>query len=198
MKQLRLLLAFALIGIADNSARVQINVLPKALTITADGSGNIDTVIYLDPNTAPGGHTIQAGPDGPSEQVGIDPAIAKRDNPGGKPTLSNTEETGAPGGFFPFTGTGYTPGETVQLFVNGVPAGTATADANGDVNAVLEFAGGITEGTYQVSGTGQTSGTSSSARVMIDNNAPERYDPGNLPVVAVESIARLVLPVIRN
>jgi len=73
-----------------------------------------------------------------------------------------------------FTGTAEA-NSTVHVFVNGEPAGTETADGNGDFSVTLDV---LPDGTFTITATstdaaGNTSTSSSSLQFTIDTSAPE-------------------------
>ena len=65
---------------------------------------------------------------------------------------------------------GFTPGETINIFLNGSLAGTAPADANGRLG--LFFDTGSLEGVVTVDGIGQTSGERAGGVLQVRSNAP--------------------------
>ena len=57
-----------------------------------------------------------------------------------------------------FHGSGFTPGESVQVWVNGVLVGTYTADANGAISGTYTVPAGMKAGRYTLTLKGLTSG----------------------------------------
>ncbi len=156
-------------------------------SVTAGPTGVAQATIYLDPHTQPGQHIIQAGPTGPLATVTVAPDAPALPRLNNAPVLQNTNEVGAPGGFFPFTGSGFQPGEDVLLTRNGVVIGSTKADATGNIQVALRFNSGTPPGNYLIDATGTTSGLRTSTTMTLDPNGPQRHNPGNLPVVSATS-----------
>jgi hypothetical protein len=75
----------------------------------------------------------------------------------GPATLSYDPAQAPPGTSVTATGTGFQPGETVQLSFNGPVVGTATADTSGNVSIAFKMPD-LAPGQYGSTATGQTSG----------------------------------------
>lgn len=166
----------------------------QAGSVTADADGKVKMAIYLDPNTQPGQHTVRVGPSGPSATFTVASGATPLSRPAGLPVVQKTNEVGAPGGYFPFTASGFTPGETVEITRDGIVLGRLTADSNGQVQAVVKFYPNAPAGNHEIGAAGQTSGLNTTTVMTLDPNAPERHDPGNLPVLSAYS--RRYLPII--
>ena len=159
-------------------------------TATAGGDGCLNTIVQFDPNTQPGVHTIQAGP--VKEQVMIAVVGVKRPNPGNAPVLTNSNVVGAPGSFFPVTGTGFQPGERVDVIVAGKKIGEVTAKPDGTVDLLLQPNPDVAAGTLPVTLLGQNSGATTEQQITVDPNGPQLHNNGGIPVIT--QLTSLYLP----
>ena len=80
--------------------------------------------------------------------------------------LQVSAQQGTPGSSLTVTGIGFQPGETVQIFFNGAPVSSPTADTTGSVRATLTVPT-LPAGTYQIDARGQTSGSTASAQFTV-------------------------------
>jgi hypothetical protein len=81
-------------------------------------------------------------------------------------SLRLSEQQGPPGNSVTATGTGFQPGESVQIFFNGAQVGTATADTTGTFKQPFNVPT-VANGNYQVDAKGQTSGNTASAPFTV-------------------------------
>ncbi|HEY1296681.1 MAG TPA: hypothetical protein VGJ60_26690, partial [Chloroflexota bacterium] len=81
-------------------------------------------------------------------------------------SLSLSAQQGPPGTSITATGTGFQPGETVQVFFNGAQVGTPVADTAGTFKSTFNIPT-IANGKYQVDAKGQTSGNTASAPFTV-------------------------------
>jgi hypothetical protein len=85
------------------------------------------------------------------------------------PTAQTSTSTVAPGGTVEVTGSDFTPGENVTLILHSDPVllGIATADANGNVDAVVTIPADTEPGLHHIELTGQTSGLTVSIPITV-------------------------------
>jgi hypothetical protein len=81
-------------------------------------------------------------------------------------SLLLSSQQGPPGTAVAVTGTGFQPGETVQVFFNGAQVGTPLADTTGTFKTSFTVPA-LANGNYQVDAKGQTSGDSASAPFTV-------------------------------
>src|SRR5215831_1248050 len=81
-------------------------------------------------------------------------------------SLALSSQQGPPGTSVTATGTGFRPGETVQVFFNGAQVGAPVADTAGMFNATFTIPN-LANGNYQVDAKGQTSGDTASAPFTV-------------------------------
>ena len=81
-------------------------------------------------------------------------------------SLSLSSQDGPPGTSVTATGTGFQPGETVQVFFNGASVGTPVADTTGSFRTTFTIPQ-LANGNYQVDAKGQASGTTASAPFTV-------------------------------
>jgi hypothetical protein len=74
------------------------------------------------------------------------------------PTLTTSASPNTPGGINLVSGTGFAPGETVNLVLNGATGGHATADTSGNFANASFTIPSVGIGTYQLHGIGASSG----------------------------------------
>jgi len=68
-------------------------------------------------------------------------------------SIGGSDTTPDPGQTITVSGTGCAPGDTVNLFLDGQPAGSTTADANGNFSLPLTIPSNETAGTHTVTAT---------------------------------------------
>jgi hypothetical protein len=81
-------------------------------------------------------------------------------------SLSLSSQEGPPGTSVTATGTGFQPGETVQVFFNGAQVGTPVADTTGSFRATFTIPT-LPNGNYQADAKGQSSGDTASAPFTV-------------------------------
>jgi hypothetical protein len=81
-------------------------------------------------------------------------------------SLALSSQQGPPGTSVTATGTGFQPGETVQVFFNGAQVATPVADTTGAFTATFTIPN-LANGNYQVDAKGQTSGDTASAPFAV-------------------------------
>src|SRR3954471_16267961 len=94
--------------------------------------------------------------------VGVAGSASAAPCTGGYPAASCTPSISATvvraGHSVTFHGSGFTPGESVQAWVNGVLVGTYTADANGNITGSYVVPAGMKAGRYTLTLKGLASG----------------------------------------
>lgn len=133
---------------------------------TAVGSATVGTnggfsATFTVPNLAAGQYTVTA-----TGQTSRGSATATFTINGSAASLSLSASQGPPGTGVTASGTGFTPGETIQITVNGASLGTAQADQNGNFTTSVQVPN-VAPGQYVVTATGQTSGASASASFVV-------------------------------
>jgi hypothetical protein len=81
-------------------------------------------------------------------------------------SLSLSSQDGPPGTSVTATGTGFQPGETVQVFFNGAQVGTPLADTTGTFRTTFTIPS-LPNGSYQADAKGQSSGDTASAPFTV-------------------------------
>jgi hypothetical protein len=115
-------------------------------------SGGTWSLSFKVPSMAPGEYGVLAK----GRASALSASSSFTINQGGA-ALSFNPTQAAPGTSLTVTGSGFQPGETVQLTFNGATVGTSTADTNGGVSFTLTVPT-LSAGQYGVTATGQTSG----------------------------------------
>jgi len=131
-------------------------------------AGGTFSLSFTVPSLAPGQYAVLAK--GRNSELTATTAFTI--NQGGASLAFSVPEA-APGTSLTVTGTGFQPGEGVQMQVNGVAVGSATADTKGAASVTFVVPAALAPGQYDVTATGQTSGvTTTTAYTVIASATP--------------------------
>ncbi|HEX8967112.1 MAG TPA: hypothetical protein VF937_04475 [Chloroflexota bacterium] len=130
-------------------------------TPTANAGGTF-SLSFSVPNLAAGQYGVLAK----GATSGLTESASFTINQGGA-TLSFNPPQAAAGTSLTVTGSGFRPGESVQLSFNGAVIGTSTADTNGAFTQTFTVPATLAAGQYGVTATGQTSGISVNATYTL-------------------------------
>jgi phospholipase C/outer membrane protein assembly factor BamB len=92
-----------------------------------------------------------------------------------QPALSVNVQSAPPTGSIVVSGSGYEPGETVDIALNGQPAGTATASPTGGFQTSLTVPSAMVAGTYPITATGQASSILGTTTLIVAENWQFRF-----------------------
>ncbi len=153
----------------------------------ADTTGTFSTTFSV-PRLDPGDYPIEADGQTSGETASATFTI-------GGASVSLSTQSGDVGASVTATGTGFTPGDTVQLIFNGAQVDSETADTNGNVTFIFAVPRAA-PGTYLVVLTGRTSGSASASFTVTGPGltpvatptpgtpAPSRPTPSGTPQAA--------------
>jgi len=91
------------------------------------------------------------------------------------------------------SGTGFQPGEPIDLSLHSTPVdlGTTTADSSGDFSTVVNIPAGTSAGTHSIVATGETSGTVATTTFTVTAATTSTPSSTGLPITGAD-IAALV------
>lgn len=154
-------------------------------TVTADDDGDVEAELTIPEDTEFGDYTVtavgaQSGNGGSASLTVIDPD----DSDPAEPSLSLDVDEVEAGGEVTAVGEGFEPGEDVEFSLN-PELGTAPADDDGEVTAVLTIPEDTDPGEYALTATGAESEREASATITVVD-AEEEEDPEVDPGLTVD------------
>jgi hypothetical protein len=102
------------------------------------------------------------------------------------PVVSLSASTAPPGGSLTVTGSSFQPGEGITIVLHSLPAtvGTTTADPSGNFSTTVTIPADTPLGSHTITATGNTSGTTASAGILVSTSTASGTASGSSGGVA--------------